>query len=265
MDYPLSSIRFTHLQAFLRCPHRFKLHYLDRHYYFPPSVAIHRGKSVHGVAQATHTSKLEHDVDLPLDYCQDLAAWLFRQSAEHEGIWVPKSEWAERKKMAAEAYDHAVILAGVYRKDVAPAIRPRLVEHTMTVDLGVDVPIEGTLDLVTVDEIIDDIKTTTKKYGEDEAHKSLQITNYNIMYKEKYGHFPRGSRLTVLIAKKESEAQVLETSRDETCIPAFKERLIYMIRMVQAGLFPPTEPTNWWCSEKWCNYWQVCRYAIKTS
>lgn len=260
--YPLSSVRHTHLQQFLRCPHRFMLHYLEKKYLFPPNLAIHRGKSVHGSAQAMHQDIIKESLSTK-KYYEELADWIFTKSTREEDVFVPKCEWSEREKLAITAHQEALILTGLYRQDYAEVVEPWLVEERIVADLGLEVPFEGTIDLVTRQESLEDIKTTAKRYAEDAAHKSLQVTGYNILYKSQHGHYPDLSRLIVLIAKKVPEVQPLETTRNDSHVPAFKARIEYMIRQVKAGLFPPTEPSNWWCSEKWCNYWQVCQYATK--
>jgi len=33
---------------------------------------------------------------------------------------------------------------------------------------------------------------------------------------------------------------------------------------IKTGIFPPTNPDSWWCSEKWCGYWDdVCPFGRK--
>ena len=30
-------------------------------------------------------------------------------------------------------------------------------------------------------------------------------------------------------------------------------------RTIGTGHFPMTDPSNWWCGEKWCSMWSYCR------
>jgi hypothetical protein len=36
-------------------------------------------------------------------------------------------------------------------------------------------------------------------------------------------------------------------------------------RSIAMGHFPPTDPGNWWCSERWCSMWGHCRGLAKAA
>jgi hypothetical protein len=262
MSY-LTTIRQSQMNTLLRCPAQFEFRYI-KGLYIPPGIAAHRGTAIHRPAQANSLHKLDCGEDLPLDYLTDMAADSFKYSVEEKGVFVPKSQVSGARNLLGEAKDQAVRLTRLFRQEVAPTFWPKLVEERMIVDLGVGAPIEGTLDLVTMKEQVWDYKSAAKSYNPDQAHKSLQLTFYAVLYKLKYGRWPEELTLVVLVDTKTPKVQPLPTRRNEAHLPAFADRLKLALKQVNLGLFPPCDPTNWWCSEAWCGYWHICKYAPKT-
>ena len=78
----------------------------------------------------------------------------------------------------AQGLDAAVRLTKLYRESLAPTIQPLLVEEKMTMDAGLDLPLQGTIDVLTADHWLPDLKTADKSKGPKEADHSLQLTFY---------------------------------------------------------------------------------------
>jgi hypothetical protein len=58
---------------------------------------------------------------------------------------------------------------------------------------------------------------------------------------------------------------VQESTRDAADIEQLKGRMALTLAAIQTGVFPPTNPDNWWCSERWCGYWDgICPFGKKS-
>lgn len=257
----VQTIRQSTLNMLFRCGMQCKYRFEDG-IIIPPGVAARRGTTVHTTSQATNEYKLLKGVDLPVDYMQDLAADTYRRLVLDRGVYIPKSEYAERHRLIGEGMDSAVRLSKLYRTEIAPSLKPWLIERTVVVDFGLELPLEGTIDLVESDSHLRDIKSAGKSYNQAAADCSLQLTQYNVMFYLTYGYWPPETSLIVLVdLKKEQKVQVIKTRRTEACLGAYKQRVALAIKQFKSGIFLPTNPDNWWCTEKWCGYWQMCPFA----
>lgn len=256
----VSAIRQSTLNMLFRCGMQFYYRH-ERGISIPPGISARRGTSVHTTSQATHEHKLLKGTDLPVDYMEDLAADTYRRLVLDRGVYIPKSEYAERKRLIGEGLDSAVRLSRLYAKEVAPTVHPWLIERTVVADFGLELPLEGTIDLVETDSHLRDIKSAGKSYNQAAADCSLQLTQYNVMFYLTFGYWPPETSLIVLVDLKESKVQHIKTKRTSACLEPYKERVKLAIRQIKSGIFLPTNPDNWWCTEKWCGYWQMCPHA----
>jgi RND superfamily putative drug exporter len=53
-----------------------------------------------------------------------------------------------------------------------------------------------------------------------------------------------------------------QAAKDERQMTAVAERLNTAIQTVKAGVFMPANPDSWWCSQKYCEYFGDCKYAL---
>jgi hypothetical protein len=125
-------------------------------------------------------------------------------------------------------------------------------------------PLQGTLDLVETDGRLCDIKSAAKSYNQAAGDVSLQITQYNVMFFLTFGYWPPESSLIILVDLKAPKVQEVKTTRGPSCLEPYKERVRLAIRQIKSGIFLPTNPDNWWCSEKWCGYYQLCPFGNKS-
>ena len=257
----VEAIRQSTLNMLFRCGIQFQYRF-EKGIIIPPGISARRGTTVHTTSQATHNHKLLKGVDLPVDYMEDLAADTYRRLVLDRGVYIPKSEYFERKRLIGEGLDSAVRLSRLYAQKVAPMIQPWLVERTVIVDFeGIELPLEGTIDLVEVNSHLRDIKSAAKSYNQAAADCSLQLTQYNVMFYLTFGYWPPATSLMVLVDLKEAKFQEIHTIRTAACLEPYKKRVALAIKCIKSGIFLPTNPDNWWCTEKWCGYWQMCPHA----
>ncbi len=163
------------------------------------------------------------------------------------------------KIMAAAGIDEAVSLARLYREEVAPAIKPMLVEKRIEISVPELVPtISGTVDLVDTAGRLIDIKTAAKAWPAARAEQSPQATIYHKLVEIMTGAAPTEIRFDVLIKGAKPRYQPLITSRTETDFRAVVSRLQIMMRMIVAGIFPPAPTGSWVCAPRYCGYFYTC-------
>jgi len=233
----METITQSMLGMFLRCPHQFERRYL-RGEIIPPGIAARRGSATHEAAQINHEQKLQTQEDLPVADLTDAARDHYVRLITDEGVFIPKDQIAEKDTLLAKGRDAAIRLTELYRVSLAPAIQPLLVEEKMTMDAGLDLPLQGTIDVLTTDNWLPDLKTADKSKGPKEADYSLQLTFYARLVAHQTGKWL------------EDWANLLL-------------RINLMLAQVQTGLFPPCDPSAWICSPQWCGYFWTCTYSIK--
>jgi hypothetical protein len=247
---------------FLRCPHQFERRYL-RGEIIPPGIAARRGSATHKAAQLNHEQKLHSQADLPVGDLQDAARDHYITLIREEGVFIPKDQLPDKDRLLAAGLDATVRLTKLYRESLAPAIQPLLVEEQLTCDAGLGLPLKGTIDVLTTDHWLPDLKTTDKSKGPKDADYSLQLTFYAGLVAHQTGAWPQKVSLEVLVNNKEPKLQSLATTRGPEDWTNLLHRVNLMINQIEIGLFPPCDPSAWICSPNWCGYFWTCTYSIK--
>jgi len=113
--------------------------------------------------------------------------------------------------------------------------------------------------------VVRDTKTSGKSPAENTAHESHQLSAYALAAQVLDGRLPDALKLDYLIdLKRGTKTMTLETHRDERDTAAFMDRLVRGIVSIRSGVFMPAPDVAWYCSQKWCAYWDRCP-AVKHS
>ena len=137
-----------------------------------------------------------------------------------------------------------------------------LVEEAFEIETGGDRNISGRLDLADDAGRIVDFKTAARRKSQDDADTSVQLTIYSAAHKLIKGRPATGVRLdTVIVQKTKVDRQVLESERTVHDYEAVARRVNTIVASIEAGHFPPAPPGAWWCSPKWCGYYNSCPYT----
>jgi hypothetical protein len=258
----MKAITQSMLGMFLRCPHQFERRYL-RGEIIPPGIAARRGSATHKAAQLNHEQKLHSQTDLPLGDLQDAARDHYITLIKEDGVFLPKDRLPDKDKLLAAGLDATVRLTTLYREALAPSIQPLLVEEPLTCEVGLALPLKGTIDVLTTDHWLPDLKTADKSKGPKEADYSLQLTFYAGLVAQRTGTWPQRISLEVLVNTKAAKLQSLPTSRGPEDWRNLVQRVHLMVAQMEAGLFPPCDPSAWICSPTWCGYFWTCTYSLK--
>jgi len=243
-----------------RCPEQFRRIYVNGER-IPPGISARRGSSTHEAIRLNHSHKLHADDDLPVDVLQDCARDEYNRLLLKEGVFIPKADMPYKDRLLNAGLNAAVKLTALYHDEVAPLIKPVLVEERVKADVGLPLILSGGIDCYTVDGWLPDFKTADKSKSPSFADQSLQLTFYAGLIYHQRGEWPKKCSLDVLVNNQTATYQHLVTGRG----PADFERLLIRLDVICAqifsGIFPPCDPGAWICSPKWCGFYQTCKYS----
>lgn len=253
----------TQISMLAKCPKQYEHRYVDG-IRTPPGVALVLGKGGHQGVEADLTSKLNTGELLPLEAVTQAAAEGVRQEWAKEPVALTEEEQqVGASRVLGDTVDKAVALVGLHHKVVAPAIKPVAIETGFRLELdGFPFDIIGYKDVEEVGRIRD-TKFKGKAPPEDAALTSTQLTLYHLESAS------RGLSVEVqldnLVATRVPKYVPQKAKRTELDHRRFLRRVELFARQIESGIFPPTDPTSWACSPKWCGYWDRCDFGAKQS
>ncbi len=251
----------TQIELIAKCPEAYRRRYIEGEI-IPPGIAALKGTGVHAGAAHNFTQKIETFTDLPKAEIAEAAVTAY-EAATHDSYQLTDEERARGKKIVlAEAKDQIALLAEIHAEQQAPDYQPRFVEQRVTIPLpGASHDLLGIIDLTDDQDRVTDFKTAGKKKPQEDADGSVQLTVYAAAHKVLTGVLPKEVRLDVLTTTKSPARQVLRSSRDMVDFGSLAARINTMLKLIDAGIFPPTTPGAWWCGAKWCGYYSTCPYV----
>jgi len=112
-------------------------------------------------------------------------------------------------------------------------------------------------------------KSPTKGYldGHDSpgiADDSNQLDGYAVATKVLDGKLPDMMTLDFLIqtpARRDLNYVPRKTTRTMDDVNVFLNRFANAVQAIRTGMFVPTNPTDWRCSQRWCGYFDICEFA----
>ena len=260
----IQSIHQSTLNMALRCGEQFRRRYMEGEI-IPPGIPAGRGTGVHKANEVNLTHKVKTKEDMPLTDLQDVARDAYVHSFRN-GVYLSKEEMSEKSSLLNRGLNDTIRCTKLYLDEVAPQIKPIAIEEEFSIDVGLGLPLKGRQDYQE-EPRVGDLKTTTMKWPEGRIKQEIQVPFYSYAFEYTKGMRPE-FRYDVLIARSGKDGKPTSTSYQpltHTCsdadYSALFAKLRLFIEMLKAGIFPPTSPTNWVCSPKWCGYYSTCPYV----
>jgi hypothetical protein len=276
-----------------RCPEQWNRRYVQRHV-IPPASAMIRGRGVDESVNSNMKHKRATGELLPLDEALDTARDTVAVAVDHGDVaWEEDERQLGHEKARAELINTAVALAGGHYETAAPWISPAMVQAEVQGRLD-GIKIRGFLDLVEKDSRIRDTKSSKKAPGVSDAENSQQLTCYTALFdlapkddlpaqspeqvldfvvrtKTAPAKKTFGLRGGVSVSERPDKTYVsyyaIKTVNTAEDVSRFKKKLRVIRQAIdsalETGAFPPTDPSNWWCSPNWCGYHASCPYVRK--
>lgn len=257
----IQAIHQSMLSMALRCGEQFRRRYMEGEI-IPPNIAAARGTGVHTANKINLRQKIQTGRDLPvgdiLDACRDGYVRALRG-----GVYLTREDAQKKHALLNEGLSDALRCARVYRDQVAPSIIPVSVEEPFLVDIGLPLPLGGTMDHEQGDRI-DDLKTSSAKWPAGRAEREIQPVFYSLVHEREMGVRP-AFRYHVMIARRGKggnatsvDLQTIDTRATEPKYVALMHKLGLFIKMIERGVFIPADPSSWACSPEWCGYYHTC-------
>ena len=259
----------SHLSMLCRCGEQYRRRYIEGEI-IPPGIAAVTGSGAHAAISTDLGRKIETGELAPVEELRDTARDYvdaeFRRGAYR---LLPEEKPLGKKHWRDESVDWAIRFAGCHHAELAPTLTPSHAERKWVVKLkGFPCDLAGMLD---VQETRPDGTITvrdTKTGGKvNDASTSLQLTMYAMAVRVLDGTMPALCTLDNVVRrapKKNPHAELVvsETQRTEEDFKTLLRRVETAVRLIEAGVFPPANPDDWWCSERFCGFYNAgCPYV----
>lgn len=235
----------------------------------PPAALAIAGTGTHKSVAVNMEHKKETGDLLSEHVCADAARDGVNKEWEIRGATLTEEQQsAGVVTTRGQMVDRAVRLARLHRTQLAPHLMPERVEYEWGIRLPdpISFDLVGTLDLQEASGCVRDTKTTSSSPAKGTADCSLQLTIYALARKALDGAGPVISvALDHLVDLKKAPKAVTQTSTRNTAdFEGLLRRIEVVDRSISAGVFLPANPSDWWCSPRWCGYYSTCPYVRRT-
>lgn len=240
-------ISVTQMKMYIRCPLQYKFRYVDG-LKIPPTGSLLLGKSIHSALENNYSQKIKTKKDLPTEQMTSM----FSDTWESQ----VKATVFEDDEKPGQVKDDGVKLISTYHTQVSPTISPKLVEKEFELAFSnVSYSLKGFIDLVDVDNIIIDHKTTKRSMPETDVASDIQLTCYALAHRSILGKVEKGLRFDVMVRNKTPKIQQIATARTQADIDRFLKILAYISKAIKEGIFYPCP--NYMCGI--CGYKELCQ------
>jgi len=244
--------RQSEIHDFLKCGLKWEFKYVlkiktaKRH-----SLTV--GSAVDKSVTTNLIQKVKSATDLPLPEVLDV------YSTEFETLR-PETDFQEEDP--GEIKDVGAALITVHHRRLAPLLNPETVQEQFAIETDAGYDLTGTIDLIEKDQTVVDHKTSKNYYAEEAISKALQPAMYDYAYEALRGKKPKAFRFDVL--KKPTKTKPADIQQVTAEVTQGDREWLFqtvgnMHKAVKAGVALPAPEGAWWCSEKWCEYWHMCK------
>ena len=255
-------LSWTQIRMLMKCPKQYEHRYVNG-IIKPPGIALVRGSATHKSIELNMRNKLETGELLPRSDVEDIARDAVIDKIEKDGLRLIGDEKTIGKKVVkGQLIDEAVNLSDTHAVECAPLIAPVAVESEGELQTGIR-PIRYRIDIET-EKGIKETKTGARTPPKDRADLDDQLTMYSLVYYSRHKKMPEDLSMDFLLlpsTKLGYRALTQETSRTRAQLESFLLRVETAVKLLDSGVFMPTDRSNWWCSPKWCGYYEDCPYV----
>ncbi len=225
----------SQIATFERCSLQWFFRYRAKLYTRPTSyLAV--GKSVHASVEADYGTKATTGELAPLELIKEIVADSF-ESLSREVLFDSDEDPGQIK-------DSAVAMAEFHHHRIAPSVSPKSVETWLDIvvqqsGLGRFL-IHQRADVITTDEKIVDIKTSTYREGTESAKINPQLTSYALGYSQNFGSLPKAVELHRIIQyRKNIDKEIVSGVRGLTEFDRYLKKVVRVAdRMLRNDVYP---------------------------
>ena len=250
----------SQIEKLHRCAKQYHYHYIENRSTFDGSPEIHYGSAVHAAIEKTHLQQIAGEEISHEDSLAQAEAVLLAQFME--GRWdVETFEDLQGSVMhGVRASYHS------WWKEFGAKIVPESTEKEFLKEIR-GIPVLGYIDLLYRKEdgtrVVCDYKTSGRAKTQAFVDENLQLWTYALV---------EGISDVQIVTLVRPKGNMLKYDKD--CIATTKvvssvvtsekkfhtERIIAdAANLLSAGVFPRCAPGGWHCSEKYCEFFEMCR------
>lgn len=257
-------IHQSQMNTLFRCGMQYFKRYVEG-LIVPPSISMIRGTGTHAAVGKNLIHKRDTGALLDRAEVADAARDAVNAAWGESGAYLTEEDrTVPEKLLRGQAVQTAISLAQCHHAELAPALQPVHIERPFRLehpDLAFD--LQGTIDLQEPGTLRD-LKTSSKSPAKGIADSSMQLTFYSMAINALDKTPPERICLDYAVSTKTPKIVTQETTRGPDDWRQLLDRANAMYDAIQKGVFLPTNPDNWVCSEKYCGYWKdACPYGRK--
>lgn len=255
----VKKLSYSSISSYLTCGLWWKFRYVDK---VPTSTstALLLGGVFHNTVEKFVTDLALTNTAEPL-----VEIWKteWDKKLEEEGS---KVDWQEETPESVEAEGRRLMESPSIFQTLLK-VNPQVINEKVSIEKQVEffvpeveLPIVGYIDIIEEDGVPGDFKTASMSWNEKKALEELQPLFYIAGLEQngfednpemKFRHF-------VFVKTKTPKAQIIETKRHRGELDFLFEIIQRVWQGIKSETFVPN-PTTWKCSEKYCEFWGICR------
>ena len=243
---PPPYISVSQVRTYLLCGMKYYFQYFEKIKTFPTGPMI-RGSSVDKAANDHFDIKADNGVGLKRKDFVDHAV------SEHDN----NAEVAEMDITKQTSRDRLAEISKKYHVTHAQKLTPlskNAVQLKINGDIGLDIPVLGFADLITKDGVVIDNKVR-KQNRVNDLTKDIQLVTYADV-----GNFSKVG-IALVTDNKNPKAEIYTAQISDSSKSLVRERIKSVRNGIKKKGFLPAPEGSWYCSEKWCSFWNICPYG----
>lgn len=244
----------SQIQMALKCLKQYNFRYV-KGVKKRPSAALTIGTSVDYGNNMNLVQKITSKNDLPLSDVMDATSTKFDELAKDTSF--------DGECDASKSKDFAMKLIRAHQEKLAPKIQPIAVQkYFKLIHKDWEYDLAGTIDYIEINGVVVDLKTSKDYYALNCISRAIQPAMYDLAYQAIFKKKSASFRYDVLIKPtKLLPARVQQvsdrvTEDDRSWLLSTIENVH---RALEAGIETPAPEGAWWCSQKWCAYYDECK------
>ena len=248
MEYLSSS----QINLYSQCSLKYKFHYVDLlpKPFKPSGLAF--GSAIHSALSWFHRESMTNG-GVPLEKLFKIfdADW-YSQRTETE---IRYKNGEEEMKLIILAKEMLALYLNL------PPNRARASEVPFSIPLTLPgegknlIYLEGVIDLIEIDDVITEFKTSAQMMDSKDADESLQLTIYSYAYEKIYQRPPKALKVIDFVKSKKPKLITLETRRDAAGYRRLYAITAQILKGINLKIFFPR--ASFWCKD--CEYADQCQ------
>lgn len=249
----LPRITQSTMESFLRCGVRYWFEKEATRQVVTVRMAV--GSGVAAGAARDNRNRIVLGIGLPVSEIVEASVAAYAQE-------LAESDCPEGGHERGRGEDQTASAAECYARDVAPQMRDVIAaEEPMLAEMG-DVEIAGTPDVITRAGIGD--TKVGQPWTLERVDRSRQLSGYSILHWGRWGRLPGRVWIdSVSRSRRGFQATRWFSTRTERDCLAFLQTARSVQEAIQAGTALPAPEGAWWCSRRWCPWWQQCPHVSR--